>query len=561
MIEFTPHPLIASSDAEYDPAKHKATYRYPYEELFRDIADNKIDELGTYRTIILSDLWFIVNFILEIPGANNPFVVEACQEVEHGPDGWCLDLWSRFHFKSSIKTKARTIQRILKYPEKCTMIASYARKAAKKFVVPVAKVLETNELLKQCFPDVLYGDPRKESEKWSEDEGYIVKRKSKSRSEATLEAHGVKEGMPTGSHFDWIQLDDLETRADVKNPDVIQSGRDAVDLCLFLLTGEVAGADGQVEIKGGSVDITGTPYSHTGIYIPHILDKVNAKGEPKFLYRRKPGTEDGTRHGKPVMMTQEALDDTWADLSKDMYGEYNFYCQVLIDPTPKGTQELNSTLMMNIEPEHIPKNLIKFMVIDPAGDDAENKNKGDDWGIWVVGVEPKPNEVGIHKRYILDGFLDVLTSSAAPELLGRMFMGKNIRQSGYEYKSIDPAWVQNWCSFVRKSGGTLYDDTKMNMIVRLKDGGRQKLGRIVSAISRPLNNACLYISTAVPDLYNRKLREEMDKLGFWPDNGVDSLAYLDDLLRTFDFNIFQQDITKDTHKLDEKNNEYGVRRT
>lgn len=549
MIEFEQHPEIALNKAEYDADKHKAIYCHDYEAVFRDIANKKIDEVGAYRDIILNDLWFIVNFILEIPGANHPFVVNVCQEVEDGPDGWCMDLWARYHWKSVTKTKARTIQEILKEPEKCTMIASYARKAAKKFVVPIARVLETNELLKQCFPDVLYADPRKESEKWSEDEGYIVKRKSKSRSEATLEAHGVKEGMPTGSHFDRIKLDDLETRDDVKNPDVIQKGRDAVDLCLFLLTG---GED-------SSIDITGTPYSHIGIYIPHILDKVKANGEKKFLYRRKPATVDGTRYGKPVMMTQEALNDVYAELAKDGYGEYNFNAQMLIDPTPKGTQKLNSTLLMNIEPEHIPKNLIKFMVIDPAGDDAENKNKGDDWAIWVIGVEPKPNEVGIHKRYILDGFLDILTESAAPELLGRMFMGKNIRQTGYEYKSITPAWVQNFCQYVRKSGGTLYEDPKMKMIVRLKDGGRQKLGRIVSAISRPLNNACCYISTSVPDLYNRKLREEMDKLGFWPDNGVDAWAYLDDLLRGFDFSIFQTEINNKTHEADEEANEYEMR--
>ena len=111
--------------------------------------------------------------------------------------------------------------------------------------------------------------------------------------------------MPTGSHFDWILLDDLETRDDVRNPDVIQKGRDAVDLCNFLLVGEIDEGDGKV-IKGGSVDVTGTPYSHIGIYIPHILDKVKANGQKKYFYRKQPATDDGTRHGKPVMTTQEA---------------------------------------------------------------------------------------------------------------------------------------------------------------------------------------------------------------------------------------------------------------
>lgn len=560
MIDFEPHPQIAPCKSKFNPEIHKTWYRYDYIQGEKNIESGEWDRKSTYKTIILSDLWFIVHFILEIPGANNPFVVSACREVEDGPDGWCMDLWARYHFKSSIKTKARTIQRILKYPEKCTMIASYALKASKRFVIPIAKTLETNEILKTCFPDVLYADPCKESEKWSENEGYIVKRKSKSRSEATFSAHGVKEGMPQGGHWDWIQLDDLETKDDVRNPDVVQKGRDAIDLSSFLLTGEIVGHDGNVEIEGGSIDITGTPYSHTAIYIPYVLEQKLANGDPVFKYRKKPATDDSTRHGNPVLISKLGLANIYAKMATDYKGEYTFSCQMLIDPTPKGTQKLDSTLLMNIEPEHIPNNLIKFMVIDPAGDDAENKNKGDDWAIWVIGVEPKPNEVGIHKRYILDGFLDILTESAAPELLGRMFMGKNIRQTGYEYKSITPAWVQNFCQYVRKSGGTLYEDPKMNMIVRLKDGGRQKLGRIVSAISRPLNNSCCYISTAILDLYNRKLREEMDKLGYWPDNGVDAWAYLDDLLRGFDFSIYQTEINNETYEADEKANEYELRR-
>ena len=92
--------------------------------------------------------------------------------------------------------------------------------------------------------------------------------------------------------------------------------------------------------------------------------------------------------------------------------------------------------MMNIEPKDIPRDLVRFMLIDPAGDDDENKSQGDDWAVWVIGVDPRPNERGIMTRYILNGFLDKLTESAAPELIGRIFMDNGpIMKTGYEYSS------------------------------------------------------------------------------------------------------------------------------
>lgn len=552
-----PREIVINGVAFKEREGYPKPFRFDYIRIIEDIHNRReeieskgstVDKelMGAYRFLILNDLWFILAFVMAIPMdiIYRPFVIGVCQEVEDGPDGWCMDLWTRFHFKTSIKTKARTLQRILKYPTKCTMLGSHTRPIAKqKFLRPIKELFEVSQFLKDLFPEVLYQNPKIESPKWSEDDGIIVKGHNPSRGEATLEAYGIKDGMPISAHYDWILLDDLETKSDVKNPDVIQTGRDAVDLCNFLLT------------EGGSIDITGTPYSHLGIYIPHILEKKRANGEAKYLYRRKPGTVDGTKDGKPVMMTWEAMADIYAELSKDGYGEYSFNCQILIDPTPKGTQTLNGSLMMDIDPKYIPDNLVKFMLIDPAGDAAENRNKGDDWAIWIVGVDPEASDSGLHKRYILDGFLEVLTESAAPELLGRIYMRHPaIRQVGYEFKGIAPAWMQNFCEYVRKAGGTLYEDPKMNMVVRLKDGGRQKGIRITSAISWPLNNHSLFISTSVPDSANRKLREEMDKFGFWPDNGLDSLAYLDDILRTFDLNVYRK--KKGDRKKDIKNNEY-----
>jgi hypothetical protein len=49
------------------------------------------------------------------------------------------------------------------------------------------------------FPDVLWADPQKQSAKWAEDDGIIVKRKT-NPSAATVEAWGLVDGQPTGKH-------------------------------------------------------------------------------------------------------------------------------------------------------------------------------------------------------------------------------------------------------------------------------------------------------------------------------------------------------------------------
>ena len=56
--------------------------------------------------------------------------------------------------------------------------------------------LEGNDTLKSWFPDVLYENPFRESPKWSEDDGIVVKRKTNPK-EATVEAWGLVDGQPT----------------------------------------------------------------------------------------------------------------------------------------------------------------------------------------------------------------------------------------------------------------------------------------------------------------------------------------------------------------------------
>lgn len=110
----------------------------------------------------------------------HPWLFARCREIEADPDGH-LDLWARYHGKSSLITFGGIIQEVLCDPELTVAIFSHTQPLAKAFLVQIKRELEGNDYLKQLYADVLRRNPRSESE------GIVVKRKSNPK-EATVEA-------------------------------------------------------------------------------------------------------------------------------------------------------------------------------------------------------------------------------------------------------------------------------------------------------------------------------------------------------------------------------------
>lgn len=59
-----------------------------------------LGEIAAFRSLILTDLFFIIYFVMEVPIANKKFVVDACRDVEDGPPTKTVDIWARGHFKN-----------------------------------------------------------------------------------------------------------------------------------------------------------------------------------------------------------------------------------------------------------------------------------------------------------------------------------------------------------------------------------------------------------------------------------------------------------------------------
>lgn len=317
------------------------------------------------------DRFFLLAYVLGRVDALHPWLYARTREVERAPDGY-LDLWAREHYKSTVITFAGVIQEILKNPEITIGIFSFNKPVARKFLRQVKYELESNSMLKELFPDVLWDDPRKESPRWSEDSGIVVKRKTNPK-EATVEGHGLVDGQPTGAHFLLRVYDDVVTLDSVTSPEMIAKTTEAWSLSDNLGARSENGLARAWHI--------GTRY--------HFGDTYNSMIEMGAVIPRVySATHDGTRDGIPVFLPKV----TWEDKKRKQTSSV-LAAQMLQNPAA-GNNAIFS------------KDWLKFMDIRPATlnvyilcDPASSKKKGSDrTAMPVIGVDAAGN------RWLLDGY-------------------------------------------------------------------------------------------------------------------------------------------------------------
>lgn len=325
------------------------------------------------RALGRRDRFFLLTAILHRVDAIHPWTYARCREVEASPDGH-LDLWAREHYKSSFITFAGIIQEILRDPEITVGIFSHTKPTARKFLIQIKTELETNEDLKALYPDVLWADPKKEATKWSEEKGIVVRRTGNPK-EATVEAHGLVDGQPTGAHFLLLVYDDVVTLESVGTPEQIEKTTHAWSLSDNL---GARGPDGRIRKWH-----VGTRYHFADSY--HTMIEMGAV-KPRVY----PATEDGTPTGKPVFLTQEAWDE-----KRRQQTPATIAAQMLLNPAA-GTEALFSQDWLRFIDVR-PSTLNVYVLCDPA---RSQKKASDYTAIAVIGVD------AAHNLYLLDGYYD-----------------------------------------------------------------------------------------------------------------------------------------------------------
>ncbi len=415
------------------------------------------------RNLCRTDLYFLFRYGLRRNDAEHPWIFDRCREIQAEPDGH-LDLWSREHYKSAIITFAKTIQDILAshgddpLPEwggrEVTVgIFSHSRAIAGRFLRQIKYEFESNPLLLEWFPDILYANPQKESPKWSEGEGIIVKRKS-NPAEATVEAWGVVDGQPIGKHFFLLVYDDVVTQESVHTPDMLQKTSDMLALSYAL------GAE------GGRRRWIGTRYHANDAY-QTIMERGTAKPRTHLL------TKEGTADGTPVLRSEQWVRDKRRDM-----GPYIFACQMLQNPLADETQCFKEE-WLKYHDGFKRDGLNVYLLFDPAG----AKNKSSDYTAgWAVGLGPDRNV------YVLDIVRDRLNLSQRAGLVMRWHRKwKPVRHQGVRYEKYglmadiehleDVQARENYRFDVTECGGPLPKLDRIKRLIPYFEQGRIYLPR------------------------------------------------------------------------------------
>lgn len=361
-------------------------------------------DVEVMRMLARTDLFFLMVVVCGREDMNRDWIYDRCREVEAEPDGR-VDLWFRGGWKSSLITMGLTVKDILTthgdgaVGEEVTVgIFSHTRPIAKAFLIQIKREFESNEFLKDLFPDVLYKKPWVESPRWSDDGGIIVKRKSNPK-ESTIEAWGLVDGQPTSRHYKLMVYDDVVTRESVTTPDQISKTTEAFGLSMNLSS------------ENYKRRIIGTRYHSVDTYHYIIQNKI-------AIPRIHPATDDGTFDGTPVIWTKEEFDRKVREQGRIVAAS-----QLLQNPLADN--------MMGFRTDWLKRyfNLDKqmgwnyYIMVDAA---SEKKKTSDYTAIAVVGLGTDGN------YYLVDGIRDRMNLTERTKALFRMVKKWNPKKVGYE---------------------------------------------------------------------------------------------------------------------------------
>jgi predicted phage terminase large subunit-like protein len=395
------------------------------------------------RQMCQSDLYFLLCYVLKRRDLENDWLFARCREVQSEPDGR-IDLWAREHYKSSIITLGLTLLAILNDPEITVGVFSHTRPIAKGFLRQIKRELEANNELKFLFPDILFDNPQKDSPKWSEDDGLIVKRKTNPK-ESTVEAHGLVDGQPTSKHFKLMVYDDVVTRESVTSPEQIAKVTEAWELSRSLTS------------EGGRTRYIGTRYAFNDTY--HTIMQRNAA-----IPRIYAATVDGTADGEPVLMTRERLQE-----KRREQGPYTFASQMLLNPIAEEKQSFRPDWLIRADSDGGGMN--KYIVVDPA---SAKKKSSDYTSMFVIGLSSDQN------YYVLDMIRDRLSLTERADAVFSLHKRWKPLRVGYEKYGMqadiehlrDRQRRENYRFEIVELGGSMPKIDRIRRLVPLFEQGR-----------------------------------------------------------------------------------------
>lgn len=402
--------------------------------------------------IASQDLFFLLTDVLNRKDMDHPWIYERCREVQAEPDGF-LDLWARYHYKSTIITFGLTIKDIIEDPEVTFGFFSHTRPIAKQFLRQIMQEMENNPKLPLLWPNIFWEKPRSQAPKWSEDDGIIVKRKSNPK-ECTIEAWGLVDGQPVSKHFKKMVYDDLVSPESVTTPEQIAKTTKGWELSSNLGT-----------MEGSPKRYAGTRY--------HLFDSyadIQKRGAAKP--RVHPATLNGREDGEPVLMSRKKLAD-----ERINQGPYTFAAQMLLNPVADKVMGFKEEWLKYavVDRTNAKRELNRYLICDPASEKRAKARKDPDYtSMWVIGV-------GAAKHYyLLDGIRDRLSLTGRAKALIGLHRKWQPMATGYEEYGMqaDIEYIKTkqedelYQFPITPLGGSIPKNDRIKRLIPVFEGGR-----------------------------------------------------------------------------------------
>lgn len=413
------------------------------------------ERIDICRHLCKTDLYFLMIYGLNRKdmldtSIKREWLLDRCREVQESPNGY-LDLWSRCHYKTSIINTGLTIQDILNNPEITIGIFSFKNSIATAFLSVIKREFESNEVLRELFPDILYDNPKRDSPKWSEQGGIIVKRKGNPK-ESTIEAWGLIDGQPISKHYDLRIYDDVVTKENINTPEMMAKTQEAWELSLNLGTSQ------------GVSRYLGTRY--------HFLDTYRVIMERgAAIPRVYPATDDGTPTGNPILYSKEFIEK-----QRKEQGSFTFSAQYLQNPIADSSQGFKEPWLKYYECRNerlmqVSKEMNVYILVDPAS----AKKKSSDFSVFIV--------IGCNKDgnyYLLDGIRDRLNLKEKADTLFELYKKWKPKNIGYERYGMmaDVEYIRekqedlNFRFSIQEVGGKLPKNDRIRRLVPKFENGQ-----------------------------------------------------------------------------------------
>lgn len=403
------------------------------------------------RQLCVNDLHYLAKTVLGYDRLTDHYHKQMAHDIDTPNYKFKLLLHPRGHFKSTIGTEARSVQKLCKNPDERILLTNAKLDNSRKFLRAISNHFSSGPTFRWLWRDwwleqyttQYHKDIHKEKLDWvlrdTQDE-FIVLRPGNMR-EASITTGAVDASL-VSQHYSSIIADDLINREFVRTVDMVEKSilyfKDLLDLL----------------DPGGSLEIIGTRWSHVDLYgwiidefggvaslhVPDnyvsesvMKESLDTEEENKdWLISIQPCKRDD---GTPVF--PEEFNSKVLDNLLKAKGPYEFGAQYLLNPTPDEHQKFKSEWFQTIDVLPDLSKLDICITVDPAKSIADN---ADNTAMVVCGYDKSNN------MFFLDGRDEKLTIDELPEVLFELVvkwnqLGRYVYPVGIESISFQETYV------------------------------------------------------------------------------------------------------------------------